>query len=314
MLNAGELQQLREALPPFGDDAFPPAPLVAFCRAYHLDFSAHFPEAAYRGGYIDSGEHRLMLHRWLQPAARGNLFLVHGYFDHSGLFDKLVAYGLSRGYNVLIFDLPGHGLSSGEPAAIDDFGEYALAIEDALAAGGLPANLPLYAIGQSTGCAALTEYARRGSWPFAGVAYLAPLVRPAHWTLVRLGIFLMAPFTEGVARKFNRNTSDGAFLEFVRSDPLQASQVSLRWLVALKRWLGGLSRKELGVGPLLLVQGRQDSTVDWRYNVPFVLDLFAGSEVCYLPRAGHQLANESADIREVYYAALDQWFQRRSLR
>ena len=34
--------------------------------------------------------------------------------------------GLLHRYNVLIFDLPGHGLSSGEPAVIDDFSDYSL--------------------------------------------------------------------------------------------------------------------------------------------------------------------------------------------
>ncbi len=84
----------------------------------------------------------------------------------------------------------------------------------------------------------------------------------------------------------------------------------MRWISALKRWLAELQRTDLGVGPLLVVQGRRDGTVDWRYNVKVVLDLFPGSEVFYLPDAGHQLANESVQYRELYFAALDQYFSR----
>ena len=76
----------------------------------------------------------------------------------------------------------------------------------------------------------------------------------------------------------------------------------LRWVAALKRWLNGLARRDLGVGPALIVQGERDTTVDWRYNVPFVQALFPGSQVEYLDDAGHQLANESAEIRDQYLA------------
>ncbi len=310
-MSSSELARLRASLPAFSESAQPSPELRDFLRDYQLDFSGHYPEASYRGGLVDSGAYQLMLHRWLQPAARGSLLLVHGYFDHSGLFDKLVAYGLSRKYNVLIFDLPGHGLSSGEPAAIGDFAEYAQALADVLDAANLPADRPLYAIGQSTGCSALMEFARREPWPFASVAFLAPLVRPAQWGFVKFGYTLLHRFSDGIERKFNRNTSDEDFLAFVRRDPLQCHRISLRWIGALKKWLAGLPAVDLGVGPVLVVQGQRDGTVDWRYNVPRVLELFAGSEVCYLPTAGHQLANESAEIREVYYAALDHYFSHR---
>ncbi|MFV8818815.1 alpha/beta hydrolase [Haliea sp. E17] len=309
-MSPADLADLRKQLPTFSDGAHPGAALLEFCRFYGIEFSAHFPEASYRAGLVDSGPFRIMLHRWLQPAARASLLLVHGYYDHCGLYGKLIAYGLSRGYNVLIFDLPGHGLSSGEPAVIDDFGDYAQALRDALAAAGLADAQPLYALGQSTGCAVLTECARQQYWPFARTAYLAPLVRPARWRLVQLGYHMLSPFTDSLARKFNRNSSDEDFLAFIRRDPLQCQRVPLRWIAALQRWLQRLPGGDLGAGPLLLVQGREDGTVDWRYNIPRLLRLFAGSEVFYLPAAGHQLANEAADLRELYYAALDQWFAR----
>lgn len=305
-----ELNSLRRSLPAFSGDAHPSAALLEFCRFYGLEFSAHYPEASYRGGLVESGHYRLMVHRWLQPAARASLLLVHGYYDHSGLFGKLVGYGLSRGYNVVIFDLPGHGLSSGEPAVIDGFGDYARAVENVLAAAELPAGPPLFALAQSTGCAALTECARQGFWPFARSVFLAPLLQPAGWALVQLGYRVLKPFAESLPRRFNRNSADATFLEFLRRDPLQCRYIPLSWIAALKRWLKTLPGSDLGAGPLLLVQGRQDGTVDWRHNIPAFMRLFPGSEVFYLPEAGHQLANESAEQRKLYFAALDQWFDR----
>jgi lysophospholipase len=151
------------------------------------------------------------------------------------------------------------------------------------------------------------EFARHNDWPFARTAFLAPLVRPASWLGVRLGQALMGKFTESVARKFNQNSSDPVFLDFVRRDPLQCQRVSLRWIAALKRWLAGLELVDLKVGPLLVVQGEQDGTVDWKYNTAAVATLFPGTEVFYLPEAGHQLANESAAIRQEYYRKLESY-------
>jgi lysophospholipase len=142
---------------------------------------------------------------------------------------------------------------------------------------------------------------------------LAPLVRPAGWHGVNIAHRLLLPFTGSIPRKFARNSSDAAFLAFVASEPLQCHRVPLRWVAALRRWLAGLERRDLGVGPALIVQGRRDTTVDWRYNLPFVQALFPGSEVAYLPDAGHQLANESAEIRRRYLAQVAQYLAARGI-
>ena len=302
-----QLKQLRQSLRPFAENVAGTALLNHYLQFYHLDFSSRYPSVQHHCGTIASGPFQLLTHRWLQPAARANLLLVHGYFDHSGIYDKLVEYGLSRGCNVLIFDLPGHGLSTGERASIDDFADYGHAVHDVVNAAQMP-PLPFLALGQSTGCAALMELARHHPWPFDRLALLAPLVRPAGWRGVQMGHALLHHFTDSLERKFNRNTSDLGFLDFIRSDPLQSHRMSLLWIGALRRWLKSLPLADLGVGPALVVQGRGDGTVGWRYNMKAIVRLFPGSEIYYLPTAGHQLANESEAIRADYAAALDRHY------
>lgn len=302
------LAALRQQLSNFSEAAEPAVLYQNFLSFYQLDFSAQYPAATYQCGRTASGEFQLMVHRWLQPGATNNLLLVHGYFDHAGLYGRLIEYGLSRNCNVLIFDLPGHGLSSGEPAVIDDFSGYSQAIFDVLAAIPLP-DLPLLAMGQSTGCAALTDYARHYPWPFARTVYLAPLVRPAGWLGVRLGHSLLHRLRPSVKRRFAQNSSDAVFLEFLQQrDPLQSRRIPLRWIGALRRWLAGLALADLGVGPVLVIQGEKDRTVAWRYNMTALAKLFPQSEITYLPTAGHQLANESATIRQQYLQRIDQYF------
>jgi len=294
-----ELELLRSQLPPFGESAASNPQLEDFCRFYNIDFAASRPGLKHTVGTVRSGVYTLAVHYWHQPRARSNLLLLHGYFDHTGLYGKLIGWGLSRNCNVLMFDLPGHGLSSGEPAVIDDFTDYSQAIDDVLAAVRLP-QLPIWVMAQSTGCAALIDFAGRYPWPFSATVLLAPLIRPTGWFGVRLSYSVLRPFVDSMRRKFVVNSSDREFLGFLERDPLQCRKISLRWVGALSRWLGDLQQRDLGVGPALIIQGDADTTVDWRYNIGFICSLFPDSVVAYLSGAGHQLANESADYRRDY--------------
>lgn len=305
-LTPQQLQRLRETLPLFADGVPPSPELAAFCRDYSIDFVTRYPGVSHAAGRVQSGEYALAVQQWSQPDARANLLLLHGYFDHTGLFSKLIDWALAHQCNVLMFDLPGHGLSSGEPAVIVDFGDYSQAIVDVLRAVSLP-ELPLWAMAQSTGCAALIDYARKYEWPFTATVLLAPLVRPAGWQWVNTAQRLLSPFTDGVRRTFAVNSSDRDFLEFIKRDPLQCHRISLRWLGALRHWLSDLQPRDLGVGPALIIQGDADGTVDWRYNIPFIADLFPQSQVEYVRGAGHQLANETAAYRAAYLQRVQDW-------
>lgn len=309
VLTPQQLELLRNQLPPFGEGAKPSEDLLEFCRFYSIDFASSDAGVEHLAGCVTSGEHRLAVHLWRQPDARANLLLMHGYFDHTGLFGKLVDWALSRRCNVLIFDLPGHGLSSGEPAVIDDFADYSRAIDDVMAAVTLP-QLPLWTMAQSTGGAALIDYARKYNWSFEATVLLAPLVRPAGWRWVRLGHMLLGRVRDGVPREFAVNSSDREFLDFIRNDPLQCHRISLRWVGALRRWLRGLRHQNLGVGPALVIQGDRDHTVDWRYNMGVIDQLFPDSQIEYLPGAGHQLANESEGFRQAYLAQVEAYLAR----
>jgi alpha-beta hydrolase superfamily lysophospholipase len=311
-LTPSQLAQLRRALPVFPTPAEELPGMADFCGFYRLDVAAAGLEVQHSVGTITSGPWRLATHLWQQPEARGNLVLLHGLFDHTGLYDKLLAYGLSRQYNVLMFDLPGHGLSTGEPAVIKDFAAYGRAIGSVLGQVKLP-QLPCVAMAQSTGCAALVEFARIYPWPFQAAVLLAPLVRPAQWSKVRAGHMLLRHFTDSVSRTFNENSSDREFLAFIRRDPLQARRSSMRWVGALRRWLKTLPIANLGVGPVLVVQGDADGTVDWRYNINVIVGLFPGSRVEYVSGAGHQLANESLELRQNYFQRIDGYLEDQGL-
>ncbi|MEM1155256.1 MAG: alpha/beta hydrolase [Pseudomonadota bacterium] len=294
-----QISALRTALPPLAEATSLSAEQQAYCRYYGIDFSDTWPAIKHRFGYVTSGHFQLAVHYYTNPKATSTLLLVHGYFDHSGLFGNLIEFGLSMNCNVLAFDLPGHGMSTGEPAVIDDFADYARAVNDVLKSIA-PIPLPLWVMAQSTGCAALVEYARRYRWSFLATVLLAPLGRPKGWRQGRILHTVIKPFVKSIPRTFSRNSSDEEFLSFIQTDPLQSLRLSLRWVGALKLWLKGLSQTSLGVGSALIVQGDKDQTVDWKYNLKLYKVLFPGSRVVMLPGAGHHLAKESKVIRDNY--------------
>ena len=306
MLTLDLLQRLRQQLPPFDGRVQSSSELQSFCHFYGLDFATQLPHVEHMAGQVQSGNYTLAVHHWRQPDATANLLLLHGYFDHTGVFSKLIEWGLLHRYNVLIFDLPGHGLSSGESAVIDDFSDYSCAIADVLRTVSMP-PLPLWVMAQSTGCAALVDYASKYSWPFAASVLLAPLIRPVRWKRVKAACLLLNSIVDSLPRKFSPNSSDLEFQRFLSSDPLQSQRISLRWVSALQRWLSQLRYRDLGVGPALISQGEHDATVDWRYNVGVIRQLFPASEVVYLRGAGHQLANETNKIRSDYLLHVEAW-------
>ena len=97
-------------------------------------------------------------------------------------------------------------------------------------------RLPLWVMAQSTGCAALIEYARNNSWPFVVTVLLAPLFRPLGWRLGRLVHSLLRPFTDRIG-EFAPNSTDPEFLRFLRQDPLQSRYLRVRWVTALRHWM-----------------------------------------------------------------------------
>lgn len=294
-----QLSEVRATLPPLATATALTVKQQAYCRYYGIDFSDSWPAFQHRLGWVVSGHFQLAVHCYTSPSAVGTLLLVHGYFDHCGLFGSLIEFGLAKNCNVIVFDLPGHGLSTGEPAVIDDFADYGRAVNDVLKSTAI-SSLPLCVIAQSTGCSALVEYARRYRWPFLVTVLLAPLGRPKGWRQGRLLHAVLKHFMNSIPRTFSRNSSDEEFLTFIQSDPLQCRRLSLRWVSALKLWLRGLPESSLGVGNALIIQGERDQTVDWKYNLALYGTLFPGSRVVMLPNAGHHLAKESNAIRSSY--------------
>ena len=261
-------------------------------------------------GYTGTQRYQLWTQVWSPAEPIGTAFVVHGYYDHLGLYRHLLQRLLERRWRVVMWDLPGHGLSSGKRACIDDFahyGECLNALQEQLEGSGL-APRPWLGVGQSTGAAILAtdalSHPDEDRW--AGLALLAPLVRPFGWPQAGWLHSLVGPFVESLPRRFGANSTDAEFAAFLRErDPLQPEHLSLNWVSAMRRWMPQLLALPPRDLPTLILQGEQDVTVDWEWNLAVLERKFPKARIERHPEARHHLVNEAEPIRDALFRSLD---------
>jgi alpha-beta hydrolase superfamily lysophospholipase len=263
-----------------------------------------------RVGQLQVGGYQIALQAWWPEQPRATLVLLHGYYDHSGLYRHVIEWALGMGFAVLSFDLPGHGLSSGMRASIGDFAEYQTVLQGVLTeAAALQLPQPWHLCGQSTGGAILIDYLLTGA-PSAEIGetiLLAPLVRPRAWAWSQLSYRVMRHFVSEIPRRFSVNSSDADFIDFVHNrDPLQPRSLPTAWVGALSQWVPRIEAAPRSVRSPLIIQGEADMTVAWRHNLEVLQDKFAAPSILRLPEARHHLANELPALRQRYFDFLSE--------
>jgi alpha-beta hydrolase superfamily lysophospholipase len=279
--------------------------------------------AAYRGYYgldglqsdstffcFEAAGYRIAAQAWIPLSPKGSLLLLHGYYDHMGLYRHLIEWSLQLGLAVIVCDLPGHGLSSGSPASIASFSEYQAVLSGLqVEAARLSLPAPWHLCGQSTGAAIVIDHLLNAPLrrEVGRAILLAPLVRPRAWLRSRFSYQAVRPFLRQLPRRFTVNSTDAAFIDFVhRQDPLQAQMLPTDWVGALARWIPMIESAMPSAQRPLIVQGDADLTVDWRYNLKILEQKFDRPDVLLLPGARHHLANEQARYRTHYLDFLKQ--------
>ena len=295
-------------LPPFSLTSSRSCAAVHDYRSfYRIDLGIEFTDVQQHFGAIRVGDYDIATHYFERENARGTVFFVHGYLDHVGLFGPLIRHLLCSDYSVLAFDLPGHGLSSGERAGVRDFALYTDVLEQMLLQHREQLPEPWIAIGQSMGGAVVMDLLL--SREIAGVLHkavvLAPLVRPVQWLNIQWKYLFGRYVLKQVPRIYMDNTHDEAFLEFVRHDPLQSAIIPVSWVGALINWVPRFLRAPPSPVALEVIQGDDETTVDWRYNLSQIRNKFPACRIHMIEGGRHHLANEAGTFREAVYRQLD---------
>jgi len=317
-----DMAELEHALEPLDWKNLPKISPVQqrYLSYYKIDFSSRYKEQGFKqhiGGYSAAG-YDLVAQIFYQENAKGTALLMHGYYDHVGIYGSLIDFCLQQGWNVFAFDLPGHGLSSGERASISSFKEYdevfcsALEQVKEFQAYTGSENFPVHVFGQSTGGAIIINYLltrgiQKANSPFGSVNLIAPLVRPMEWTKAKVMHCILKPFVHQIKRTFSINSNDVEFLKFISErDPLQPLVLSVRWIGALKKWVRMIEECDPVDLDINIVQGTSDETVMWRHNMPLLLKKFPNRRLLMLENGKHQVVNEAYEKREKAYRWLQQ--------
>ncbi len=282
--------------------------LAEYFEFYHSDLYRDYEELDQRIGWLETDDYRIVMQSFVPADALSTVFLFHGYFDHAGIYHHLIRFLVEHRFAVVIYDMPGHGLSSGEPTSISSFDQYQDALDACLSACEAHLPKPFHAVGQSTGGAVLIDRLMREAGQaqsFDKVVLLAPLVRPVAWGGVARLHTVVSPFLKVWHRSFSQNSTDVRFVKFLKErDPLQSKWLAVDWVGALKEWIpkmekaSGLQRK------VAIVQGTDDMTVDWKHNILVLRSLFKEVKVVYIEGGRHHLVNECVTKRQQAFAAI----------
>lgn len=258
-------------------------------------------------GTVHSGRHTVAVHVFRPQRARGTVLLLHGFLDHVGTLSATIHHLLKQGLAVIAYDQPGHGLSSGPRAHIEDFSEYAGVFEDVLrlCRGRMP--LPCHALAHSAGAAIVVNHLlSRRPGEIEQAVLIAPLVHSAHWNVSRMLSPILELVVDDVPRVFRDSSSDERFLQFLREDPLQPRRASLAWFRALVDWNERVEAYPPSDRPIVIVQGDADSVVDWGYNLAFLAGKFPCAHVEIIEGGRHHLLNETPALRSQALRIVDE--------
>ena len=287
-----------------------PQPVVDYFHHYALD--GDWCEATHWLGTFESGGYTLAAHLYEPEHYTATVILLHGYLNHSGQFKNLIRFLLENGYAAAVFDLPGHGLSSGEPAAIDSFDQYGQVTRDFIDLTRSRLAGPYHAIGFSTGATILLDMVlSEQAEDLDRIVLAAPLIHWSGYEQSKGTYKIYKVFTDKIARFHRKNSSDKGYLAFNKTqDYLHCTHIALNWIKALFDWNDHFKALSKNDREILLLQGDKDGTVDWQYNTKRVRQKLPNADINMIHGANHELFNEAPEYKKQALNLVKEYFQK----
>lgn len=291
-----------EPVPATGSDSL----LSSYLRTQRMDFA---PDT-HRIGVVRSDSLDIACHLWLVPQSRGTLFLVHGYYNHTGTWAPHIRRWIGQGFSVVALDLPGHGLSDGPRMDIDSIERYSHALEAVEARVKDLAPMPWVVVGHSLGGTVVLDRAVHPSYPYSHSVLLAPLIHYAGWTKIGLALPVVGAFKDYVTRgRAISSSSDSVFLNRLQTDSLEGWKTGISWLRAVRNWNEKMDTLKLATSRWVLFAGGLDKTVDFTYTDQWLPPRAEGLQVLRYGQARHHLHNEAAPEGDRVRTSLDSVLQ-----
>jgi len=263
----------------------------------------------YSRTFFDVSIYSVCLHRFVpEVKTAGTVVYSHGFLDSTGISRNVIDYLLSRGYVVYSLDLPGHGLSSGSRAEIDNFHTFGDLVNLVVKTIEYNDDETLIVMGHSMGSSAIMDFLFRYESPFDKVILVCPLWRSTFWQVSKLAYILTNPIFDKLPRRYGGSSSDDNYNSFVRNeDPLTITDVPLSWFARLEKWQSKLSETDSTDDSVYLMMAGNDTVVNNRYNSRLIAEKFTVLDSFVLPGSRHSIFNETKSLRLKAFDILDLW-------
>jgi len=266
-------EPLRDELAPFAENERSETSSI---RGRYSNCDGNTPGVIHDTWGFPSLQGTMAVHVWRTPPDSGSdsaplspqpgtVLLVHGYVASPCELTPVIGMLLQAGYVVVAPELPGHGLSDGprgDIGAFQDYGQFLIDLDPILFS--FPA--PFHVVAHSTGASAIIERLRIGDDPYDRIVLLAPLVRPRGYGSSRIFRWVTRPLISTIPA---RNAREFGF-----------DRIPLHWFDALVEWNKELEQTEPPISrrEVLIIQGRSDRVVAWRYNLRALTTMFPSGE------------------------------------
>ena len=235
----------------------------------------------------------------LNEITQRTLLIVHGISEHGGRYDHVARRFVNEGWNVIVGDHRGHGLSSGVRVHVRHFHEYVSDLETIRCHYELvPHRTAL--LGHSMGGLITARYLQSYPGNVAAGVLISPL----------LGMSVVIPRTTIAFAKFfsklaprlrfrsrvapSETTRSQSVLEQRAADPLIHQSLTAGWFFAMQTALNSAWEEADAVDlPLLVLQAGADSIVSAK-AAEYWLDLVNSEDKSFqlFPKHLHELLNE----------------------
>lgn len=260
------------------------------------------------------------LYESAETRASRTLIIVHGACEHGQRYDRVARFMVHCGWNVIVADQRGHGLSDGEHTHIDDFHQYVRDLQTIFEHYQCdPGRTAL--LGHSMGGLVSVRFAQALQGQVAALVLLSPLLaikveipwflRAVDRVLGRLLSIVLPKLRFHSRIDASCTTRCRRVLEQKRHDKLLRNSVTIGWYLAVQRTLKKAWKESSQLNlPLLVIQSEQDCIVDpaappkWIAQVPT-----ADRTLRYVPGALHELFSEP-DWEEIAIY-ITRWLERR---